>query len=187
LNSKTEPPLPGKRPSVFVVLSRVHNHGQASIEGANMDPSEKDYIAYKAYVDLWAAENPIKTNKLQVLLIVNGLLLSALQLGRGFHIASWPIFVAGSLFCAIWIMSIGRTSLFQKVWQAKAIEFSNKYKGDHRFQLLDTEAAELAAPRWLRFWGAVPSRFYLLGAPMVFSLAWTGELVYIILIRVGSR
>lgn len=27
-----------------------------------MDQSEKDYIDYKAYVDLWAAENPIKTN-----------------------------------------------------------------------------------------------------------------------------
>ena len=32
-----------------------------------MAQDETDYIAYKAYVDLWAAENPIKTNKLQVL------------------------------------------------------------------------------------------------------------------------
>ena len=152
-----------------------------------MDQTEKDYIAYRAYVDLWAAENPIKTNKLQVLLIVNALLVSALHVGGGFHIAKWPIFMAGSVSCVIWLMSIGRTSLFQKVWQTKAIELSNTYTGDHRFQLLDTEAAELEAPRWLRFWGAVPSRFYLLGAPMVFSLAWTGELVYIILIRVGSR
>jgi len=152
-----------------------------------MDQIEKDYIAYRAYVDLWTAENPIKTNKLQVLLIVNALLVSVLNVGGGFHIAKWPIFMAGSVSCVIWLMSIGRTSLFQKVWQTKAIELSNTYTGDHRFQLLDTEAAELAAPRWLRFWGAVPSRFYLLGAPMVFSLAWTGELVYIILIRVGSR
>jgi hypothetical protein len=158
----------------------VHNHGQASIEGVDMDQSEKDYIAYKAYVDLWAAENPIKTNKLQVLLAVNALLVSALIVGGGFLIANWPIFMAGSLFCAIWIISIGRTSLFQKVWQAKATELSNTYTGDHRFQLLDTHAAELAAPRWLRFLGAAPSRFYLLGAPVVFSLAWTGGLVYII-------
>ena len=152
-----------------------------------MYQSEKDYIAHRAYVDLWAAENPIKTNKLQVLLIVNALLVSALNVGGGFHIANWPIFMAGAVFCTIWIMSIGRTSLFQKVWQAKAIEFSNKYKGDHRFQLLDTDAAELAAPRWLRFLGAVPSRFYLLGAPVVFSFAWTGGLVYIILKQAGSQ
>jgi len=164
----------------------VHNHGQASIEGANMDQSEKDYIAYKAYVDLWAAENPIKTCKLQVLLVVNALLASALGVTGGFHIANWPIFTAGSVFCAVWVMSIGRTSLFQKVWQAKATALSNTYTADHRFQLLDTEAAELAAPRWLRFLGAVPSRFYLLGAPVVFSLAWTGGLVYIILKQVGS-
>ena len=152
-----------------------------------MDQSEKDYIAYRAYVDLWAAENPIKTNKLQVLLIVNALLVSALHVGGGFHIAKWPIFMAGSVFCAIWIMSIGRTSLFQKVWRTKAIELSNTYAGDHRFQLLDTQAAELAAPRWLRFLGAVPSRFYLLGAPVVFSLAWTGGLVCIILKQAGSQ
>jgi hypothetical protein len=150
-----------------------------------MDQSEKDYIAYKAYVDLWAAENQIKTNKMQVLLLINGLLVAALQVTGGFHIANWPLFMAGSVFCAIWVMSIGRTSLFQKVWQAKARELANTYAGDNRFQLLDTNAAELAAPRWLRFLGAVPSRFYLLGTPVVFSLAWAGGLVYIIVKQCG--
>ncbi|MGO9414360.1 MAG: hypothetical protein ACLP51_04365, partial [Syntrophobacteraceae bacterium] len=67
------------------------------------------------------------------------------------------------------------------------IELSNTYTGDHRFQLLDTEAAELAAPRWLRLLGAVPSRFYLLWTPVVFALAWTGGLVYIILKRAGCQ
>ncbi len=145
-----------------------------------MDQSEKDYIAYKAYVDLWAAENQIKTNKLQVLLLVNGLLVAALEVAGGFNIADWPLFAAGSVFCAIWVMSIGRTSLFQKVWLAKATELSNAHAEDQRFQLLDTDAAKLRAPRWLRFLGAAPSRFYLLGAPVVFSLAWSGGLVYII-------
>jgi hypothetical protein len=151
-----------------------------------MDQTEKDYIAYKAYVDLWAAENQIKTNKLQVLLLINGLLVATLQVTGGFHIANWPLFMTGSVFCAIWVMSIGRTSLFQKVWRAKAIEFSITYAGDNRFQLLDTNAAQLAAPRWLRFLGAVPSRFYLLGTPVVFLLAWAGGLVYIILKQCSS-
>ena len=146
-----------------------------------MDQSEKDYIAYRAYVDLWAAENPIKTNKLQVLLIVNGLLVFALRVGGGFHSANWPIFVAGSVFSAIWIMSIGRTSLFQKAWQAKARELSKRYREDPRFQLLDTHAAESAAPCWLRLLGAVPSKYYLSGAPVILSLAWTIGLIYIIL------
>ncbi len=146
-----------------------------------MDQTEKDYIAYKTYVDLWAAENPIKTNKVLGLLIVNGLLISALQVGGGLRSAGWPIFLAGSLFSALALMSLGRTSLFQKVWQAKAMELSTKYAEDHRFQILHTDAAQLAAPRWQRFPGAVPSRFYLLGAPVVFSLAWAIGLVYVIL------
>ena len=151
-----------------------------------MDQTEKDYVAYKAYVDLWAAENPIKTNKLQVLLIVNGLLVSGLQITGGCHIANWPIFAAGLVFCAIWAMSIGRTILFQEVWKTKAKELANTYTGEPRFKLLDTDTAESAAPRLLRFWGAVPSRYYLLGTPVVFSLAWTVGLVYIILKQIGS-
>lgn len=145
-----------------------------------MTQDEKDYVAYKAYVDLWSAENPIKTNKLQVLLVVNGLLVSALQLGGGFQISNWPIFVAGSLLSAIWILSIGRTSLFQKAWQTKAQEVAKKYIDDPRFQLLHTDAAESTAPGWLRFLGAVPSKYYLLGAPVLFSFVWAAGLIYII-------
>jgi len=44
---------------------------------------EKDYESYKQLLDLWAKENPIKTNKLQVLLVVNGLLLSAISGSEG--------------------------------------------------------------------------------------------------------
>lgn len=150
-----------------------------------MTQDETDYIAYKAYVDLWSAENPIKTNKLQVLLVVNGLLVSALQLGGGFTTDNWPIFVAGALLSGIWILSIGRTSLFQKAWQTKALVFAKKYPGDPRFQLLDTAAAEAAAPGWLRFLGAVSSKYYLLGAPVFFSLTWAAGLVYIVATRSG--
>ena len=37
---------------------------------------EHDYEAYKHLLDLWKSENPIKTNKLQVLLAINGLLVT---------------------------------------------------------------------------------------------------------------
>ena len=145
-----------------------------------MTQDEIDYIAYKAYVDLWSAENPIKTNKLQVLLVVNGLLVSALQLGDGFTVANWPLFLAGSVLSGIWILSIGRTSLFQKAWQTKAQQLAKKYPADPRFQLLDTAAAEATAPGWLRFLGAISSKYYLLGAPVFFSLIWAAGLVYVI-------
>lgn len=145
-----------------------------------MTQDEIDYIAYKAYVDLWSAENPIKTNKLQVLLVVNGLLVSALQLGGGFSVANWPLFLAGSVLSGIWILSIGRTSLFQKAWQTKALELAKKYPTDPRFQLLDTAAAEATAPGWLRFLGAVSSKYYLLGAPVFFSVTWAVGLIYVL-------
>jgi hypothetical protein len=145
-----------------------------------MTKKEQDYVAYKSYVDLWAGENPIKTNKLQVLLVVNGLLVSALQLGGGFSAGNWPIFLAGAVLSGIWILSIGRTSLFQKAWQVKTQELAKKYPGDPRFQLLDTDAAEASAPAWLQFLGAVPSKYYLLGAPLLFSLIWASGLVYVL-------
>jgi hypothetical protein len=148
-----------------------------------MTQEEQEYTAYKSYVDLWAAENPIKTNKLQVLLVVNGLLVSALQLGHGFTAGNWPIFLAGSVLSGIWILSIGRTSLFQKAWQIKAQELARKHPGDPRFQLLDTDAAEAAAPGWLRLLGAVSSKYYLLGAPVFFSLVWAAGLVYVLVCR----
>jgi hypothetical protein len=41
---------------------------------------QRDLDAYGRLVGLWAQENPIKTNKLQVLLAVNGLLVTGLQI-----------------------------------------------------------------------------------------------------------
>lgn len=151
-----------------------------------MDKTEKDYQAYKSYVELWASENPIKTNKLQVLLVVNGILVSALQVAGGFDPKNWPVFLAGALFSAIWVMSIGRTSLFQKAWQTKANTIAANYGDDPRFQLLDTDAAERNAPWWLRVLGSVSSKYYLLGVPLLFSGMWALGLIYILWSPSGS-
>jgi hypothetical protein len=149
------------------------------------DAEEKDYEAYKQYVTLWASENPIKTNKLQVLLVVNGLLVSALQVAGGFTRDNWFLFVAGAVFSAIWILSIGRTSLFQQAWANKAADIAGKpaYAGDPRFQILDTDAAERRAPRWLQRLGTVSSKYYLLGAPILFSACWVISLIYVLLFK----
>ncbi|MDR4506971.1 MAG: hypothetical protein MRJ65_01825 [Candidatus Brocadiaceae bacterium] len=143
---------------------------------------DKDYEAYKTYLGLWESENPIKTNKLQVLLIVNGLLVSAVQVAGGFTRDNWFLFLAGASFSFIWVLSIGRTSLFQKVWQtkAKAIAEKTENMNDPRFQAFNTEAEEEKAPIWLRILGSIPSKYYLLGAPVLFSIIWFALLLYVL-------
>jgi hypothetical protein len=142
-----------------------------------MDLTEKDFIAYKEYVDLWASENPIKTNKMIALPVINALLVSAMQMVQGL-LAQWTVLMAGAVFSAVGTMSIGGTCQFQKVWQTKAMELSKNHPEDPRFDLLETEAAELAAPGWLRICGTVPSKCYLLGTPVFCALAWTVGLVW---------
>ncbi|MGR9052116.1 MAG: RipA family octameric membrane protein [Gammaproteobacteria bacterium] len=144
-----------------------------------MTEEERDYEAYKSYVQLWKDENPIKTNKLQVLLIVNGLLVSALQVAGGFEPKNWFLFLAGAVFSFIWVLSIGRTSLFQKVWQIKANEISGKYPNDQRFFILNTAEAKKKSPAWLQVLGSVSSKYYLLGAPLLFSFLWLVSLLYV--------
>jgi hypothetical protein len=150
-----------------------------------MSTEEKDYEAYKAYLNLWLSENPIKTNKLQVLLVVNGLLVSTLQVTGGFTPDNWFLFVAGATFSLIWILSMGRTSLFQQVWQIKANDIAARpaYGADPRFQILNTTAAEGRAPRWLRRLGRTSSKYYLLGAPILFAACWSIALIYVLLFK----
>ena len=144
-----------------------------------MEDIDRDLDAYKSYIELWKSENPIKTNKLQVLLVVNGLLVSALQLAGGLVKENWFIFLTGGVFSIIWVMSIGRTSLYQKVWQIKANKIAEKYPDDPRFRLTDTRSTIQLAPGWLQMLGRVSSRYYLLGAPVVFSLLWFVALIFV--------
>ena len=137
---------------------------------------ERDYECYKLLLNLWQSENPIKTNKLQVLLAVNALLVSAVQLSGGFTKDNWFIYLSGAVFSFIWTFSIGRTSLFQDVWQVKLRALQDKYPNDPRFAVLQTDAAMKRVRWWIRTFGAVPSRWYLLFSPFVFAIAWLGIL-----------
>jgi hypothetical protein len=135
--------------------------------------ADADYETYKLLLDLWKNENPIKTNKLQVLLAVNALLISGLQVS-GHLVArdSWFVYVAGATFSVIWTLSIGRTSLFQEIWHAKLRGLQQRHATDPRFQLLDTHRERAAAPALLRYFGVVPSKWYLLFSPFVFAACW---------------
>ncbi len=143
---------------------RTHRNIDAGIE--------RDYESYKLLLNLWQSENPIKTNKLQVLLAVNALLVSAVQLSGGFAASNWFIYVTGAIFSFIWTFSIGRTSLFQDIWQAKLRELQNRYPDDSRFSILETDAAMGQVRWWVRIFGGIPSRWYLLFSPFVFGIAW---------------
>ncbi len=143
---------------------------------------DKDYEIYKQLITLWAAENPIKTNKLQVLLVVNGLLLSAVSLSGGFVARNWPIYLGGAVLSLVWVLSIGRTSLFQKIWQMKIRKLATNYPNDNRFHVLDYKKTELTEMKrsdmFLRVVGAVSSKYYLIGAPFVFCVAWLALLIF---------
>jgi len=139
--------------------------------------TEHDYETYKLLLNLWQSENPIKTNKLQVLLAVNGLLVSAVSLSGGFVSELWYVFVAGMIFNLIWTFSIGRTSLFQDLWQARLLELQNRYPNDSRFSVLANERYRAQARLLVRTFGAIPSRWYLLVSPFAFALAWLAILI----------
>ncbi len=142
--------------------------------------SDKDYEVYKQLIDLWAKENPIKTNKLQVLLVVNGLLLTAINVSGGFQEKNWPIYLGGAIFSLIWVLSIGRTSLIQKIWQVKINKIANQHSNESRFQIHEYKDDIKNAPMFLRVVGGVSSKYYLVGAPFLFCVIWLCLFLYFI-------
>ena len=133
---------------------------------------EQDLQTYNTLLGLWQAENPIKTIKLQFLLATNAVLLGFMFAGSGAG-GSQQILAGGAcLLNMIWTLSIGRTSLFQKAWKNKLDVLAQQYPHDARFQILDIRSAEAQAPAWLRMLGGVSSKYYLLGAPSFFTVAW---------------
>ena len=133
---------------------------------------ERDYDTYKTLLDLWSRENPIKTTKLQVLLAVNAFLVSVVNLSGGIAATRWYLHLAAAVFCFIWTFSIGRTSLFQDVWQMKIAALRARHPDDGRFAVLETTAERRRVPGLLRTLGGVPSKWYLLFSPLVFGIAW---------------
>lgn len=133
---------------------------------------EQDYQNYKVLLDLWSKENPIKTTKLQMLLAVNGLLASAVNISGGVSGSKWYIYLAAAVFCLIWMFSIGRTVLFQDIWQRKLQELQTRHPNDSRFSILQTKPYQERVSLVARAFGAVPSKWYLLFSPLLFALVW---------------
>jgi hypothetical protein len=139
--------------------------------------SDRDYETYRALLDLWSRENPIKTTKLQMLLAVNALLVSVVNYTHTTAAPRWYLYLAGAAFCLIWTFSIGRTSLFQDVWQIKIADIRRRHPDDARFAILETDDALRRARPMLRAFGAMPSKWYLLFSPLLFAVVWLIALV----------
>lgn len=140
--------------------------------------AERDYEAYKLLLGLWQSENPIKTLKLQVLLAVNALLVAALAVAGGPAPGLWYLYAAGLFVSLIWSFSIGRTSLFQDVWQARLAALRARHPHDARFSILENADARRRTRRSLRILGGIPSRWYLLFSPLAFAVWWLALWVY---------
>lgn len=126
---------------------------------------------YKLLFDLWKSENPIKTNKLQVLIATNSILVSVFFLMK--HTIWIPL--VGFAFSLIWIFSIGRTVSYQHHWYSQMENLRKKYSGNIVFQIHSVKAKS-------PIWGRVPSRYYLLGTPFATTISWLAVVLYILLI-----
>jgi hypothetical protein len=125
---------------------------------------------YKLLFDLWMSENPIKTNKLQMLMATNSILVSVFFLTEDIF---W-IALVGFFFSLVWVFSIGRTVSFQHHWQSQMELLRQEYSGNIIFQ---THSAKISPPAW----GRVSSRYYLLGTPMATVVGWLAVMLYILL------
>ncbi len=126
---------------------------------------------YKLLLELWMSENPVKTSKLEVLLATNSILVSA------FFLANHTVWIAlvGFFFSAIWVLSIGRTWSFQQHWRSQMEDLRKEYSGNTMFQI---HSAEIKPS----IWGRVPSKYYLLGAPITLSVAWLIVVLYVLIV-----
>ena len=113
---------------------------------------------------------------------VNALLVAAAAFDHGFTREKWAIYVAGFLFDLVWILSIGRTSYYQKLWDRKLELLQEKHPGDRRFSIVDVEEVEERAAPFMRFIGGVSSRYYLVGTPIVLSVLWCAAFVCYVLL-----
>lgn len=144
------------------------------------EDKKRDLEAFAMLLDLWKSENPIKTTKLQVLLAVNGVLISVVQLNGGLVPKNLTLFITGFVLCLVWTLSIGRTCLFQRAWKIKMLKIAEGHTDDPRFEILDTDAAKRAAPTLLRVFGGVSSKYYLLASPFVFAIGWVAIIFYVV-------
>ena len=126
---------------------------------------------YKLLFKLWMSENPIKTNKLQVLMVTNSILVSSFFLvSNNFWIA-----VVGFIFSLVWILSIGRTVSYQHHWHSQMEKLRQEHNDNTLFQIHSVEITPIV-------WGRVSSKYYLVGTPIATAIAWLAVMLHVLFV-----
>jgi len=120
------------------------------------------------YVDLWKAENPIKTNKLMLYLIAQPLLALGMSSGTTSH-SCYFFSSLGIAFSVWWFFCVGRTIGYQKLWKHKIEEIA-----DVQFFPSKDEKKNL-----LPWYGTMPSSLVVLGPTVAGAVIWLIVLVFI--------
>jgi hypothetical protein len=136
-------------------------------------PNSEEQLAlekYRLLVELWMSENPVKTNKLQMLMATNSLLVSA------YFLAEPTVWIAlvGFVFSLVWVFSIGSTLTYQRHWKSQMEQIRAQYPDITVFQI-HSEKVETPA------WGGISSRYYTLGTPIATAAGWLSVMAYILL------
>jgi len=142
--------------------------------------NQHDHESYRQLLQCWQAENNIKTIKFQFLLLSNAILVGIASLNNDIIRNPVWLYSIASLLSLAWLFSIGRTLLFQKAWQIRLRQMAEAYPDDQRFHVLgNSQALALIKTkyRWLALCGALPSRLYLLGLPVILLLGWLTALL----------
>lgn len=138
-----------------------------------MSNNESERVAtekYKLLFQLWTCENPVKTGKLQTLMLVNSILVPAFVLTK----ESFSIAVVGFLFSTIWIFSLGRTLNFQNHWLYQMEELRRQHPNN---PILGIHSRD----KKFNIWGKIPSRYFLLGSAVGSAIAWLAAMLYVII------
>jgi|GEM_PF-2004416 len=122
---------------------------------------------YKALLSLWASENQVKTNKLQMLALITSILFTVF------------VFVGGTLepyvcgvgigFSLIWLFSIGRTLHYQAFWRHQIDDIHSQFGGNPLFDIFDQKSMHEFKTNIA---GAVSSTYILLAVPVGAAIMW---------------
>jgi len=122
------------------------------------------------YIDLWKAENPIKSNKLMVYLVAQPMLALGITTQQKFGLVCYFFATLGILFSIWWFFCIGRTLYYQKLWKTKIVQLGGE----------DFFPTEEEKKKCFRVFDIMDSWVVCLGPVMAGALIWLIVLVYMV-------
>jgi hypothetical protein len=125
---------------------------------------------YKLLLDLWKYEERNSVNLLVMLMVANSLLVP------GFFLAGkipW-IALVGCLFSLVWLFMLGHSLSLERHWQAQMEVIRERGANYGLFQIHHAGIRH-------SIWGEMLSRYYLLGLPLLATVAWLAALLFSLL------